>query len=300
MNKKFLLPENCYNLTDGDINEILQQERNDDGYLVVENKRFSSLILSELPSKMIFSKCYFEDIVFSNECENFTFDNCTIKKSRFIIALLSSTLFYHCEISHCTFEDMTISAGEISHNEAYDNSFRNVCFDHVKLHDNFFNRTSFIHQTIFQHIDLETNEFYECNFYGAQFDESNPFAAIVNTTDAFLYPVCPQEGSFIAFKKVKEYKKDGGRQAIVKLLIPEDAKRSSATTRKCRASKAKVLSITDIMTGRQLEEAFSQYDYTFKYEVGKTIEVSNFDEDRWKECAAGIHFFMSKEEALIY
>src|SRR6185437_601233 len=46
----------------------------------------------------------------------------------------------------------------------------------------------------------------------------------------------PEEGAFIGFKKCQ-----GG--VIVKLLIPEDAKRSHGTERKCRASKAVVLDV---------------------------------------------------------
>lgn len=49
---------------------------------------------------------------------------------------------------------------------------------------------------------------------------------------------CPEKGAFIGFKKANEF--------IVELEIFEDAKRSSATTRKCRCSKAKVLSITNL------------------------------------------------------
>jgi len=99
---------------------------------------------------------------------------------------------------------------------------------------------------------------------------------------------CPEEGEFIGFKK-------SFNGAIVKLLICKDAKRSSATTRKCRASKAKVLEISG-----GLEKAYSKYDSSFIYEVGKTIEVKDFDEDRWNECSTGIHFFLTRKEAEEY
>lgn len=87
---------------------------------------------------------------------------------------------------------------------------------------------------------------------------------------------------------------------IVKLFIPEDAKRSSATTRKCRASKAKVLSITNINGTENFDIAFSCYDHSFIYKVGKTIEIKDFDEDRWNECGAGIHHFITRKEAVDY
>jgi hypothetical protein len=98
---------------------------------------------------------------------------------------------------------------------------------------------------------------------------------------------CPEEGSFIAFKKCR------GRW--VKLLIPEDAKRSSATTYRCRASKAKTIEIEG-----GLSTIASNYDSNVIYRVGETIEVTDFDKNRWKECSMGIHFFMSKEMAKQY
>ena len=108
------------------------------------------------------------------------------------------------------------------------------------------------------------------------------------------FPIaCPEEGEFIGFKKASGY--------IVKLKITEDAKRCSATSRKCRCSKAIVLSITTI-DGKDdgTTEVKSGYDSKFIYKVGETVEVNNFCDDRWKECSAGIHFFITRREAEEY
>jgi hypothetical protein len=104
------------------------------------------------------------------------------------------------------------------------------------------------------------------------------------------YLACPETGSFIAFKKA-----DG---CIVTLRVTEDAKRSSATTRKCRCNKAEVLKIEDIETGEEKGNVRSNWDRNFIYKVGKTVTVDDFEEDRFKECAAGIHFFITKQEAM--
>ena len=109
---------------------------------------------------------------------------------------------------------------------------------------------------------------------------------------------CPEKGEFVAYKKA--YDSESGLPRIVKLLIPADALRSSATTKKCRCNKAKVLSITSLDNERKYQKAFSRYDTTFIYEVEKTIEISDFDKDRWKECAPGIHFFMCRMDAVNY
>lgn len=104
--------------------------------------------------------------------------------------------------------------------------------------------------------------------------------------------ICPPEGSFTAYKKL-------ANSCIAKLLVPEDAKRSNATTRKCRCDKALVVAIYD-SNGNEVKHGVSRYDSTFHYEVGQIVRVDNFDENRWNECSTGIHFFMSKQEAIDY
>ena len=109
-----------------------------------------------------------------------------------------------------------------------------------------------------------------------------------------FYPLqCPETGSFIGYKKAA--------CKIVMLEICADAKRSSATSRKCRCSKAKVLAITNLDGSESgLSEIESDYDEDFIYCVGETVEVPDFDENRWNECTAGIHFFITRGEAVKY
>ena len=103
--------------------------------------------------------------------------------------------------------------------------------------------------------------------------------------------VCPEKGSFIGYKKCRG-------NLIVELEIPDDALRSSATTRKCRCSKAKVLSITNLDGSKsECTEATSNRVSSFVYKVGETVEVPDFDPNRFIECSTGIHFFMHREEA---
>ena len=104
---------------------------------------------------------------------------------------------------------------------------------------------------------------------------------------------CPDFGMFIGWKKAS------GK--IVCLEIPEDAKRLSATGRKCRCNKAKVLNITEIDGSPcGLTEIASNYNSSFIYKVGEVVTVSDFCEDRWKECSEGIHFFINRQEAVEY
>ena len=108
----------------------------------------------------------------------------------------------------------------------------------------------------------------------------------------FIALSCPSEGSFIGWKKIYEY--------IIKLEIPEDAKRCSATTNKCRCDRAKVLSITSIKSGEEIKELCNDRYSACVYKVGEMVYPDSFDDDRWNECSNGIHFFINRQEAINY
>ena len=138
------------------------------------------------------------------------------------------------------------------------------------------------------------------NLIGANLRDANLLYANLigaNLRDAEEVPyipmVCPEEGDFIGWKRASD--------RIVKLHIPQDALRSSATTRKCRCNKAEVVEIYNI-DGTIADERIvsSNYDSSFTYEVGKTVEVQDFDTNRWNECTRGIHFFINRQEAINY
>jgi hypothetical protein len=117
------------------------------------------------------------------------------------------------------------------------------------------------------------------------------WAKYIDSAKNLFYPFsCPEVGEYIGFKKA-----DG---KIVKLKIPTDAKRSSSTSRKCRANKAVVVSITELDGTPAGNEVCSDYDSSFVYRVGETVEVQNFDENRWNECAPGIHHYITRGEAV--
>ena len=104
---------------------------------------------------------------------------------------------------------------------------------------------------------------------------------------------CPSEGAFVAWKKVEG-------KYLVKLQIPEDARRCSATTRKCRCDKALVLDITSLDGEEHYDEVTNNNYSETIYKVGEMVYPDSFDENRWNECSNGIHFFVNKEDAIKY
>ena len=127
--------------------------------------------------------------------------------------------------------------------------------------------------------------------WGAYLSGANLCGA--DLSGAFIPYSCPDTGSFIGYKKANNM--------IVELEILSDAKRCSATGRKCRCDKAKVLSIQNIDgTISDIKSISSDYDEAFIYTVGEVVEEPNFCENRWNECSPGIHFFINRQEAVNY
>ncbi len=129
--------------------------------------------------------------------------------------------------------------------------------------------------------NLSRADLYGANLSRADLtDAKNSALAIAKTR------ILPN-GDLIGWKKCKN-------NVIVKLRIPESAKRSHAFGRKCRAEYVDVL---EIIGG---ETATSQHDKKTEYRVGERVQPGSFDEDWQKECSHGIHFFITREEAEEY
>lgn len=111
---------------------------------------------------------------------------------------------------------------------------------------------------------------------------------ITNEFTANFMLNCPEEWDFI-------WRKKGSDWEIIKLLIPAKSKRSSATSRKCRAEYVKTLEITK--DWKKIKECLSKYDKKTKYVVWKITKCNKREEDRWIECWHWIHFFITKNEA---
>ena len=109
---------------------------------------------------------------------------------------------------------------------------------------------------------------------------------------------CPTTGEYIAWKFAFFYDGDNRKVAIIKLRIPENAKRVNPLgTEKCRASMARVESIKDEFD-RDVIKAFSWFNPKFEYVVGQTLVVKDYDDDCRTNCSSGIHHYMSRAVAL--
>ena len=106
-----------------------------------------------------------------------------------------------------------------------------------------------------------------------------------NAESVIAKTVITPEGAFIGWKACQP-------GCIVKLLIPEDAKRSNASGRKCRAEFVDVLEVIGADVG-----VTNAHGPRTEYRAGERVKADGWNDNRWDECSHGIHFFITRQEA---
>lgn len=211
------------------------------------------------------------------------FTDCTLKYAAFENSRLRRSCFHAADCTECDF----------THTDCTESDFTSTNLSGAQLSNARFYLSSFS-ETNLTGAFTYGSDFRECDFDECKLEEIHTDE---DTTGYFL--VCPEKGEFTAFKKAELYQ--GTERVIVELKVPASALRSSACSRKCRVSKAKVVSITSLDGKKKYKQnAYSMHSSSFVYKVGDTVEVKNFDKDRWHECSAGIHCFMTRNEAVNY
>lgn len=234
----------------------------------MKREEFERLCKTYADKPFVISREYISMASVDGNCifNNMIFIDCSFEKCKF-----NNVNGYRMIFSHCHFDDCEFSRCDFSYAVIV-----NCTFTLSKIHD--FNLIGAV---------LTGTCFSECKVDLLQ----------TNHDTQGYEMACPETGAFEAWKKCCD--KTGRRSRIVHLLIPADANRSSGSERKCRASKAIVLGI-ESENGNPCRVAYSLRCSNFSYHVGETVEAPDFNEDRWRTCAAGIHFFMTKREAKSY
>ena len=132
------------------------------------------------------------------------------------------------------------------------------------------------------------------NLTGAYLIGANLTGANLDGANLPAFSHCPEIGSFAAFKKLQ-------KGWIAVLEIPAEAKRTSSLIgRKCRAEFAKVIRIESVDGAEQFDSGISQHDHQFVYQVGEIVRPDRYCDDIRTECSSGIHFFITRKEAVDY
>ena len=152
-----------------------------------------------------------------------------------------------------------------------------------------------------KHADLSSVNLTDANLTGANLYHANLTDAdltdadltCVDLTDTILDEKEQCRKGIVLTEPMIGYKKSD-EDKIITLEIPVGAKVFSINNSKRRTNKVKVID----MQGET--ELSSKYDKRFKYHVGDEIEIKDFGENYNVECGAGIHFFLTREEAEKY
>jgi hypothetical protein len=139
--------------------------------------------------------------------------------------------------------------------------------------------------------DLRGADLSGANLCGADLSGANLCGAKNAKLSLSQFKICPEEGSFIAWKKCS----DG---VVAKLEIPSDSKRVNAiSSRKCRAEFVKTIALYG---KNNITEIRGKYDSSTIYRAGEITRADSFNDSVLIECSRGIHFFLTRQEAEDY
>lgn len=138
---------------------------------------------------------------------------------------------------------------------------------------------------------LQNANLYGANLQGVDLRGANLFGAGLDTKEQIRKGILLQK-DLIGYKKCKN-------DLIVELIIPKGSIVFSINNFKCRTNRAKVVSITNIDGKTNYKIAASNHG-GLVYTVGDDILIDDFNLMYNVECAEGIHFFRTREEAVNY
>ena len=224
-----------------------------------------------------------------------------VRSANFIDEYLLDEDFSAKDLSYARFQDATLQNVNFSNANLTGAHFDGAILDHVTFSGA--NLTgAYFTKAQFSFVNLLYANMQDTNMRLVDVDH----IMINKDTNLFIPFRCPSSGSFVGWKKAYNSFNAGDpyKICIVKLLIPEDAKRSSAFSEKCRCDKAVILDTYDYETGHPLEKSATirsiYLPFRFTYHIGDTITIPDFDDNRWKECSSGFHFFVDEESAKNY
>ncbi len=192
----------------------------------------------------------------------------------------------NADLSSANLSNANLRGADLNYANLRNADLSNANFNYADLRDAYLSYADLSYADL-RNADLSNADLNNADLRGAHLSYADLRDVKSNMGTTMYNLQCPEEGSYIAWKKCRN-------NVLVKLLITEDSLRSSATSRKCRASKVKVLEIIGA------DVAVSTHDNTFTYKVGETIEVPDFNTNRWEECSTGIHHFITRAEAESY
>ena len=203
------------------------------------------------------------------------------------------------DLHYADLHDADMRGADLRGANLYDADMRGADLYDADLHDANMMRADLhyadLHDADMRGADLHYADLYDADMRGADLRGANLWGANLLGANMCDADMCDADRlrkgiklsePIIGWKKCKN-------NVLVKLEIPRGATVFSINNSKCRTDKAKVLEIIGN------DRAYSKYKF-FSYYVGDVIEIFDFNCEYNVECAQGIHFFKSREEAENY
>jgi len=215
-------------------------------------------------------------------------ENAHLEEAILLGAKLECANLYHANLKYAmldliNLEDANLAGADLESINSEHANLRNANLAHANL------RGAILKSARLEHAFLHYANLEYINLTDADLDRADLHGAFLSEKDR-------NRKGIILQKNLKGFKlcKNG---LVVELLIPKGSVVFSINGDKCRTNKAKVVSITNIENTRTFKIAESSYKEGFYYQVGKIIEIEDFDLEYNIECTSGIHFFKTRKEA---
>ena len=210
--------------------------------------------------------------------QNAIMRECVMWESNFKGANLKLAILAGAQLCDCCFDGANLDGADL-----YASNLDYASFEGASLRYARIGGADNSYYADFTNADLTDAEFYDCELDEKSFEGATGFHPHMR---------CPEEGSFIAWKKCRD-------DRIIKLLVPENAKRTGTSVYTCRASEAVVLEIWD-HSNEPCEEAVSGFESDFIYRKGETVYPKEAFDDKLLADGSGVHFFLTRTEAEFY
>lgn len=216
---------------------------------------------------------------------NADFSNANLRRADLSGSILSNACMHGTNLRDAKLAGADLSHADLSNAFLTSTDLSNAELSHANLSNS--------------HMENSTLDF--AKMYDTKIDGTNMYGASLISTDLSC-----SNGNLIEYRKGKilrddiiGYKKcvdEHNRYAVtVTLKIPRGSIVFSINGHKCRTNRAIVMAISGVPRAYSL-----LHEHCMSYYVGDEINIYNFDCQYNRECAEGIHFFMTREEAEEY
>lgn len=286
------------------------------------------------PGDIEFIDCTFQDMTI-NKLVNFTtflkcrLTNVHLRDMQTHRIVFDHTTLSHIRIEHTNIRHLDFYNSQLKSSLLYANYFNSLEFgrltilDKVDVYQNYVYYLTHNAKTNKTKMDNNAFMIVDCGATGAgNTSQANLIQDLLLEDQQTFFPKDPiwegsnhllnlPQGTLIGYGvKPDNYQ----HHYLVTMEIPKEARRSRGTDNKCRAEFVKVRSIQKLYQTERTHvyiETNERVSFFIRpglissarptiYEVGEITKADKWDDDRWETCTSGIHFFLTKEEALHY